>query len=280
VSEAPTPLEAALELARRHGLPADEARLLKDGSNVLVHLAPTPVVVRVASFTARIRGDPRPYLEREVALARALSAVGAAVAPPSDLLPPGPHRIGDVDLTALAWVEHEPGRIPEPQDALAALDRLHHDLRRIDVPLPLLGPATSDLDLAIAFAVEHGLLDAALGAELRGRRDELVERLLGVTDDRQALHGDAFPRNSLLTSRGVVWIDFEDACSGPVAWDRAVLLRHTRHPAVERELRSRDRHGALDLAIALRTIQADVWTVLHTARAAGRFQGAAPRTPG
>ena len=85
------PLDAAVAVAREHGVRVDEPRVLKDGSNLLVHLEPAPVVIRVATFTARIRLDPLPWLAREVRLATALADVGAAVAPPSDAMPAGPH---------------------------------------------------------------------------------------------------------------------------------------------------------------------------------------------
>ena len=50
-----SPIAAALALGRDHGIRIDEPRVLKDGSNLLVHLRPAPVVVRVATFTGQIR---------------------------------------------------------------------------------------------------------------------------------------------------------------------------------------------------------------------------------
>jgi hypothetical protein len=41
-------VRAAASVARAHGVDASEARLLAVHSSVLVHLAPTPVVARVA----------------------------------------------------------------------------------------------------------------------------------------------------------------------------------------------------------------------------------------
>lgn len=266
-----TPVEAAVELGAAHGLASDQPRILKDGSNLLVHLWPAPVVVRVATFTGRIRRDPWPYLEREVRLATALVAVGAAVAPPSTLIPPGPHRHAEWAMSAWAFVDHVAGAIPDGPTALAALDDLHEAMRRIAIDLPVLGPATADLDLAIEFAVAQRLLAGTAAAALVARRDRLVDDLLAATTDRQPLHGDAFPRNSLVTASGVVWIDFEDCCTGPVAWDHAVLIWNVEDPAVERALRDRDGDTALDAAMALRKIQASVWRLLHDARRDGRF---------
>ncbi len=48
-------LAAALAVARRHKLPADDPRILSARGNLLVHLAPAPVVARVATLTAWTR---------------------------------------------------------------------------------------------------------------------------------------------------------------------------------------------------------------------------------
>ena len=266
-----TSFDAAVALGIEHGIRVVEPRVLKDGSNLLVHLRPAPVVVRVATFTARIRRDPLPYLEREVRLAMALVAAGAAVAPPSRLLPPGPHVRNGWAMTVSAYVEHEAGAVPDALAALAALDSLHEVMRRVSIELPLLGPATSDLDLAIEFAVANGLLAEPAAVDVRARRDRLVDALLVAAPDRQPLHGDAFPRNSLVTPVGIVWIDLEDCCSGPAAWDHAVLIRNVEDPRIERALRDRDGDAAIDAAIGLREIQSDVWRLLHDARSDGRL---------
>lgn len=275
----PSAVAAAVALGAAHGIRTEQARVLKDGSNLIVHLRPAPVVVRVATFTAAIRRDPLPNLEREVALASALVAAGASVAPPSPLLPAGPHVIDGWAMTAWAFVDHRPGIVPNPATAFAALDGLHGVMRAITIELPLLSPAVADLDLAIDFAVEHGLIPADEAHERRARRDRLVRDLLAAAPDRQALHGDAFPRNSLLTEGGVVWIDLEDCCSGPLAWDHAVLIRNAPDPALDRALRERDGDRALETAIALREEQASVWTILHDARRERRLANRAGDRP-
>jgi hypothetical protein len=48
-----TALEAVLSLARAHGLALRSPVVLRDLSNVLVHLRPAPVVARVATSTRR-----------------------------------------------------------------------------------------------------------------------------------------------------------------------------------------------------------------------------------
>ena len=67
----------------------DEPVVLRDAWNVLVHLKPAPVVARVSSGAATM--DPQDIV-RELAVAGHAARAGAPVAPPSDLLDPGPHE--------------------------------------------------------------------------------------------------------------------------------------------------------------------------------------------
>jgi hypothetical protein len=240
--------------------------VLKDGSNLLVHLAPAPVVLRVATFTALIRGDGLPWLDREVALVSYLSGVGASVMPPSDLVPPGPHVVGGWAMSAWQFVDHERGVVPDPLTALRALDELHEAMRGFPGEMPLLVPAVDDLDRAIQFGVDRGVIGAGAADEFRRRRDGLLEDLLSSAPEIRAQHGDAFPRNSLVTKTGVVWIDFEDCCSGPLLWDLATMIRQGGGEHVAAVVRDRFGDVAMRAAIALRQVQADVWTILHDAR--------------
>jgi hypothetical protein len=268
-----TPLEAAASLAGDHRVRFDQLVVLKDGSNLLVHLAPAPVVLRIATFTARIRREPLPWLRREVELVSYLASVGAAVMAPSDVIPVGPHVVRGWAMSAWRYVGHRPGVVPDGASILAALDELHAAMRGYTGELPLLNPAADDLDRAIAFGLGQGLLTQAQAKDIRARRDEVFAGVLAAAPDRQALHGDAFPKNSLVTEDGIVWIDFEDCCSGPVIWDQATLLRRIDDDRSDAAAMIRRRHDrdTIEAAVALRGIQEKVWTVLHDARADGRI---------
>jgi Ser/Thr protein kinase RdoA (MazF antagonist) len=268
-----TSIEAVAALAADHRVRFEDLVILKDGSNLSVHLAPAPVVLRVATFTARIRREPLIWLQREVELVTWLAAAGASVMAPSDLVPVGPHVVGGWAITAWGYVDHRPGIVPDGQATLQALDELHDVLRGYPGALPLLNPAADDLDRAIAFGLGQELLSASQAEDLRARRDAAFAELVAIAPDRQALHGDAFPRNSLVTERGVVWIDFEDCCSGPVVWDHATLLRRidddaTANRAAAATIRGRHSDDAVHVALVLRGLQEEVWSLLHDARRA------------
>lgn len=129
-------LEAARVLATAHGLPATDAVVVHAGSNVIVHLAPTPVVVRVMTGTAALHADPAAWLEREVSVCTHLARLGAAVVAPSDELPPGPHNVDELWMTCWAHVKVDHAAPTPPPDELGhALRDLHAALSQVPVDL-------------------------------------------------------------------------------------------------------------------------------------------------
>src|SRR5947208_3303144 len=83
-------VDAAVAVAAAHGVRASDPVVLNDGSNLLVHLRPAPIVARVPAVTARFRhGDE--WLAREVSVVGFLHTARAPVVPPSTAIAPGPH---------------------------------------------------------------------------------------------------------------------------------------------------------------------------------------------
>jgi hypothetical protein len=261
-------LAAVRRLLAEHGLDASRLEAWKDGSNLLVRPVPAPVILRVATFTGRVRGDPMPWLAREVALVSWLATRGAPVMAPAMVMPPGPFFVDGWGMAAWTFEEHEPGVVPGAAASLAALDELHAAMAGYPGELPVLGPATSDLDLALAFAVREAIVDADTAAAMLARRDALVTELLEADPVVVPQHGDAFPRNTVVTARGVVWIDLEDACRGSATWDLAVLARNTGDAGLRGEAERRHGPRAVQAAWGLREIQSQAWMALHQARIA------------
>ena len=216
---------AAVAVARRHGLTGVDPVLLNDGANAVVHLRPAPVVARVATTTAVLRPDVGRFFRREVALATALTAAGAAVVPPSDLLPPGPH---EHDGLLVSFWRHLDLR-PEPATAAeagAALGALHAVLAELP---PLWDGAVLDTPLEdLAVFAERGAGLGADPAQVRRTAELTAELRPLLTGPVTTLHGDTHPGNLLRTTAGLVWADLEDTCRGPRGWDLACLRTTTR----------------------------------------------------
>ena len=84
-------MTAAVHAARQHGIDAEGARLIYSGANAAVDLVLVPVVARVMTITADVRGERAlGCAERDLAIAKHLQSAGAVAVAPSDLLPPDP----------------------------------------------------------------------------------------------------------------------------------------------------------------------------------------------
>src|SRR5262249_41948926 len=124
-------LAAAVALAREQGLPADDPRVLSSRGNLLVHLAPAPVVARVATLTAWARSDPFVWLARGAAGASYASQSGGRVAPRAQRADPGPPGGRGLAVGLGPWVP-PPRPRPGPAEVGEALARPAHPRTRRD----------------------------------------------------------------------------------------------------------------------------------------------------
>src|SRR5438093_11880980 len=126
--------ELAASLARRLGLTFDEAVVLGEGMNVLVHLRPTPVVARVTRLAHLVR--PPESLAGGVAFARAL---GERAVAPSALIDPGPYVEAGRYITFWTYRTGPPASASEAGAALRAFHEtaeLYHGRLRSFDPRP------------------------------------------------------------------------------------------------------------------------------------------------
>jgi hypothetical protein len=210
-----------MAVARGYGLEVTDPRVVRDLSNVLVHLAPLPVVARVATTTAAVRPDgARAWLARDVEMARWLAARGAAVVAPVDELPPGPHNEDGFVLSFWRLVDPRAER-PSPAQAGRELRALHERLDGFRGALPTLD---SVLDEA------QGLIDRCQLSTLREPLHATREAIESLKRPARPLHGDAHAGNLLRTASGLLWTDFEDSCAGPVEWDLGCLVFTSSDP--------------------------------------------------
>lgn len=227
-------IAAAVAVAAEHGIRATSPKILKDGSNAMVHLAPASVVARVATTSAWIRRPIEKWLQRDLDLAAYLVQQGIGVVPPSTELPPGPHlsssETGAMTMTFWTLVELLDAPVANPvtdEEAARFLHQLHRGLKDYPGDLPFLGVLLEELPQWLRWLEQNRALPAADLIDLRQAQWALARNLRAGRLPIQPLHGDAHSGNLLRTPQGLLWLDFEDACKGPVAWDLAILLSRT-----------------------------------------------------
>ena len=248
-------LEAAVAVARSHGLRVDDPVILRDQLNVLVHLRPAPVVARVAGTIAAVRPGTA-WQARELSVAGHLAHAGAPVVAPSAELPPGPHSY---DGRVLSFWDYAPPAEVDAATAGEALTHCHEALRTYRGSLPLLGTISEAEALLARLAAEERIEpDAATSLLLRFQ--DLIPVLSELRSPVQPLHGDAHLGNVL---GGPLWNDWEDTCLGPVGWDAACLLAgrygRERQEAAYAASRMGVDPGELELWIEARSLQVEVW---------------------
>jgi hypothetical protein len=127
------PVAAAVEVARDQGIRVDEPAVVRDLTNVLVRLDPSPFIARVPMTLGPFRGCE--WVDLEVRAVAWLAERGAPVAPPTTAVDPGPHAKDGFLVTLWDAVAHEPERA-EPTTAGRTLRELHTVLEELPETLP------------------------------------------------------------------------------------------------------------------------------------------------
>lgn len=257
-------VRAAITAAASFGVRSADPAVLADGANVIVHLRPAPVVAKVAASTLTIRPDAHAWLQRELNLAAFARRKGAPVVAPSVETPVTVHRSEGHVMSF--WQYEEPAEPPHPDEATigSMLRDLHSVLRSYPAGmLPSLAPL-ADIPAFLARSALPPGDTAALSAAFDRLKSELDLSSAPV----QVLHGDAGPGNLMATVSGWLWHDFEDTCTGPVAWDLAAPTTSRRLDGARVLAAYGDSVDPGQLAVwqQLRRLHLTVWYAIYAER--------------
>lgn len=222
LSDLQLPIRAATETAAAHGVASDRCDILQDGHTLVLRLSES-LVARVVTD----RDGPRQgggWFARESAVACHLATHGAPVIPMHPDLPPGPHEHLGFTLNFWQFVTAVDAE-PAAEEIGTTLHHCHQVLRAFKEPLPEMGILLETLEL-LEKPAPATMLSAS---EIRLLRDRLSTSLAALRDfPMQPLHGDAHEGNLMLTTRGLLWTDWEDTFLGPVEWDLASIVWNAR----------------------------------------------------
>jgi hypothetical protein len=217
-SEVPRAVAACTAVATACGLRAEDAIVLNNSNRLAVHLRPCDVLARVAPRVHRHGA------EFEVDMARRLHDSGAPLAALDDRVKPRVYEEGGFAVTLWTYYPPVGPRAIAPAEYAGALERLHAAMRRADVSDRRVPHFLDRVDEA------QGLIDdPANNPAIAGHDRELLATTLramrrAILDrgpPEQLLHGEPHPGNLLRTSVGLLFIDLETCCRGPVEFDIA-----------------------------------------------------------
>ena len=213
-SEIQRALAAAMSTASALGLAVDDPIVLHDSNKLTVRLLPCDVVARVAPIAHQVA-------RFEIGLAQRLAESESPVAVPDPRAEPCVYERDGFAVTL--WTYYQPAISGEvsPADYANALERLHSGMRKLDLRAPHFTDRVEEAQhLVETTHLTPDLADAdrmLLITTLRSRRQATAGR--GAAE--QLLHGEPHPGNVLSTKSGLLFIDFETCCRGPVEFDLA-----------------------------------------------------------
>ena len=203
-----------MSVASSLGLTVDDVIVLHHSNRLTVRLLPCDVLARVAAVAHQVA-------QFEVELAQRLAESGCPVATLEPRVAP---RLYESDgFVVTLWTYYEPAAPAEasPADYATALERVHAGMRKLDVSAPHFTDRVDQAQQLVA-SRDHtpALTDAdrdLLGDTLGDLRREIGE----CGGAEQLLHGEPHPGNVLTTKNGLLFIDLETCCRGPVEFDLA-----------------------------------------------------------
>jgi len=230
-SEVSRALAAARSIASSLDLAVDDAIVLHDSNKVTLRLLPCDVLARVAPVEQQVA-------QFEVEVAQRLGESGCPVAALEPRVEP---RVYERDgFVVSLWTYYEPVTPHEvpPADYAHALEQLHGGMRKLDVPTPHF---TDRIEYAQQLLANRERTPALADADRELLVDTLrsMRRVIGERGGaEQSLHGEPHPGNLLTTKSGLLFIDFETCCRGPVEFDLAHAPEEVgkHYPGVDQDL--------------------------------------------
>ena len=204
--------------------------MLNNSNRLAVHLRPCDVLVRVAP-RSRQRGA-----EFEVEIANRLAETGAPVATLDSRVEPRVYEQDDFAVTLWTYYEPMPPHDVAADEYASALEQLHEGMWHVDLNGAALPHFLDRVDEA-----ERLVDDPTNNPGIAGADRELLATTLRTMSrsiiDRDApeqlLHGEPHPGNMIRTSNGLLFVDLETCCRGPVEFDIAHATINTSGPPIE-----------------------------------------------
>lgn len=240
-------IAAATALAGELHLQADDAVVIHNSNKLALHLLPCGVFARVA-----LVGQEVAALEVELALR--LAGTGSPVAGLEPRVEPRVHERDGFAVTLWTYYavvapdSHFPGAYAE------ALRRLHAGMQGVEVSTPHFLDRVAEAERLVTRRDNTPALTEADRRLLLGTLQRARERIHGHGAAEQLLHGEPHPGNVLSTRGGLLFIDFETCCRGPIEFDVAHVPEEVsaRYPGVDQVLLAECRRLVLAMVAAWR----------------------------
>jgi hypothetical protein len=225
-------------------LRVDDAVVVHNSNRLAVRLLPCEILARVAP------AETQAGAELEVLVARRLAETDSPVAELEPGVEPRVYRRDDFAVTLWTYYRAMPPGDFAPGEYAEALERLHAGMRQVAVKVPHFTERVAEAQRLVG----HAEMTPELLGPDRDLLSDTLQRFTDAVVDRgageQLLHGEPHPGNLLRTEKGLLFVDLETCCRGPVEFDVAHAPEEVGHayPAADQDLLRECR--VLTLAVA------------------------------
>ena len=213
-SEVPRAVAAAMSIASALDLAVRDAVVLQNSNKLAVRLLPCDVLARIAP-------EGQHVAQLEIELAQRLVETGSPVAALERRAAPRAHERDGFVVTL--WTYYPPVADSEaaPADYANALQRLHAGMRTLEVATPHFTDRVTEAQQLVAQRDQTPALAEDDRQVLAGMLGSFRKTIVEHGAAEQLLHGEPHPGNVLNTETGLLFIDLETCCRGPVEFDLA-----------------------------------------------------------
>ena len=240
-------MAAAISTAAELDLPSDGAIVLQNSNKVALRLMPCDVFARVALAGQEVAAF-------EVDLAQQLAATDSPVAALEPRVEPRVYGRDGFALTLWSYYAPETSQDVSPAAYALALGRLHEGMRKLDIASPHFLDRVTEAQQLVASRDQTPKLADEDRALLIGTLRDLRQAVGDSGAAEQVVHGEPHAGNVLNTQDGLLFIDLETCCRGPVEFDLAHAPKAVSecYPGVDQELVSKCRQLVLAMVAAWR----------------------------
>lgn len=206
-----------------HGLPAD-LEILSERWNTVVRLGDSSIIARATTLADLTRPNPEHAFRLEHTVCHQLADRGAPVQSPFG-------EVVEFDGIAVSLWHEIVGRMgaASEESMVQTLAQIHKAGKCICLEEPWFAIVADAVPNDLMALRDRGVLSRTDTVVLKSLFDRSIDQVVKANLPGGLVHGDAQRKNAMAVTGGAVWIDFEDCCVAPYAWDLACLTKNPNY---------------------------------------------------
>ncbi len=240
-------MASVTSLAGMLDLRVTDAFVIHNSNKLALRLLPCDVVARVALVGQEVAA-------LEVEISQRLTAMERPVAALEPRVEPGVYEHDGFAVTFWTYYEAVAPDQDSPAEYADALQRLHAGMRSVEIATPHFMERAAEADRLVTDRDATPALAETDRHLLVSTLDDTRQLILRRGAAEQLLHGEPHPGNLLRARDGLVFIDFETCCRGPIEFDVAHVPDQVsaNYPGLDRVLLEECRRLVLAMVAAWR----------------------------